>query len=93
MNSANNKTVKNICRELLMEFVNLFVGNVYNKIGFSVLLLVISLILFLSPIQNVEVKPTALYVIASILPLISFYLIFQRFKELKRQKNDGHSYL
>ena len=80
----NYKSSRKIVVEIFGEFINLAVGNVYNKIGLSLLLLAISLALFFSPIQNVEIKPNGFYIFGVILLSISAVLIFKRFHEIKK---------
>lgn len=90
-NSNNGKNViLTIFRELLSEFVNVLFGNVWNKVGLSIILFGIALILILSPIIGVdgkqEDKPSSWYVFGGILILSSIYLILRRWKELKAKK-------
>lgn len=93
MNNPNNrgKLTLTIIKELLGEFINLLFGNVWNKVGLSILLLIIAIPLILSPVIGVDGKPeeksSSFYVFGGILILSSIYLIVRRWKELKEKSN------
>jgi hypothetical protein len=93
MDNSNNrgKLILNIFKELLGEFINLLFGNVWNKVGLSILLLVLAMVCFLSPIVGLNNepidKPFSFYVVGGLLTLISIYLIARRCKELKEKRH------
>ena len=90
VNSKNkSKLTLQIVKELLGEFINVFLGNVWNKVGLSILLLGLAIICILSPIIGLNdepiQKPLPFYIIGGVLILISFYLVGRRWKELKEK--------
>ena len=76
--------------ELIWELINVFLGHIWNKIGCSILLFILAMICFFSPILGINGEPTDkpifFYVIGFIFIVVSFYLIVRRWIELK-QKN------
>ena len=87
-----SKLTLQILKEILGDFINVFLGNVWNKIGLSVLLMGLAIICILSPIVGLNdepvQKPLSFYIIGGVLILISLYLVGRRWKELK-EKNHG----
>lgn len=86
---SRNKLALQTLKELLGEFINVFSGNVWNKIGLSILLLGLAITCILCPIVGLKdepiQKPLSFYIIGGALILVSFYLIGRRWKELKEK--------
>jgi drug/metabolite transporter (DMT)-like permease len=76
---------KKILIEIGMGFLNVIFGNVYNKTGLSLMLLIVGLIFIFVPMANEEQKPKWFYIVGAILALISIFLIIKRYSELKRK--------
>ena len=90
-NSSDREThIITICKELLGEFINVLLGNVWNKIGLSILLFALTMVCTFSPIVGLEGKSMdkslVWYVFGGILFSISIFLIAIRWKEIKREK-------
>ncbi len=91
-NSQNRyKPALAIFREFAGEFVDLLFGNVWNKVGLSILLFVIAMACMLSPVVGLDGEPIdnpdTFYVVGAVLILISICLIAKRWKELKEKSN------
>ena len=78
--------MKKILAEIGMEFLNVIFGNVYNKTGLSLMLLIVALICILAPMGNEEQKPSWFHIVGGILIVISMSLIVKRYLELNRKK-------
>jgi hypothetical protein len=82
-NQPKKSIEKKIAVEIGMEFLDLIFGNIYTKIGFSLMLLIIGGICILAPIENEIYKSKVFYIVGGILVLSSILLIFKRYLELK----------
>ena len=84
-------TTWELAKELLGDFVNLLFGQVWNKVGLSLLLIVLGLVFILSPIVGHDGKPLdtpiSHYIIGSTLLVTSVILIVTRWTELKKKNN------
>ena len=78
--------MKKILAEIGMEFLNVIFGNVYNKTGLSLMLLIVALICIFAPMGNEEQKPSWLYIVGGILIVISMSLVVRRYLELNRKQ-------
>ena len=84
--------MKKILAEIGMEFLNVIFGNVYNKTGLSLILLIIALICIFTRIGNEEQKPSWFNIVGGILIVISISLVIRRYLELNRkQKSEPDS--
>jgi hypothetical protein len=68
-----------------MGFLNVIFGNVYNKTGLSLMLLILGLIFIFVPMASEEQRPKWFYIVGVILALISILLIIKRYSELKQK--------
>lgn len=88
LNLKENPTII-IIKEIFFEVINLFMGNVCNKIGLSVLFLILSMVCIFSPILSQygeELnKPFIFYLTGFGLLSISIFLIGRRYKEIKNR--------
>lgn len=86
-----NKLALQIVKELLGEFINVFLGNVWNKVGLSVLLLGLAIICILCPMVGLNDESVqrsfSFYLIGGLFIFISFYIIWRRWKELKENSH------
>ena len=82
-NQPKKSIEKKIAIEIGMEFLNLIFGNIYTKIGLSLMLLIIGGVCIFAPIDNEIYKPKWLYIFGGILILSSILLIIKRYLELK----------
>lgn len=84
----NNPTLQ-ILKELSGEFINVVSGNVWNKVGLSLLLLGLAAICILSPIvglyNEITQKPISFYIIGGILIVVSLFLVGKRWREIKEK--------
>ena len=93
MNNSNigKKVTPTLFKKLLREFIKVLLGQVWNKVGHSILLLVLAMVCILSPIVGLNnepvAKPFSFYLVGGALILISIYLIARRWKELKEKSN------
>jgi hypothetical protein len=87
MQNEYKNTSKIILKEILKEFVNLIFGNVFNKIGLSLLCFIISLTFFFAKMENDITKPLILKLFGVGFILISLTLILMRYSEIKNKKN------
>jgi len=78
--------MKKILAEIGMEFLNVIFGNVYNKTGLSLMLLIVALICIFAPMGNEEQKPSWFYIVGGILIVISMSLVVRRYLELNRKQ-------
>jgi hypothetical protein len=87
-NSDNEKhsPLFSIFKEIAIEFIGVFLGNLTTKIGANMLLFVIGMVFLFSPISGQKDKPLIFYIIGGILILISIYLFSRRWKEIKNKK-------
>lgn len=86
----HNTTIE-LAKELIGEFINLLFGNVWTKVGLSLLLFVLGLVFIMSPLIGQDEKPlnkpSAFYIIGSVFLIISVGLIVKRWTELKKKSN------
>ena len=75
-----------ILAEIGMEFLNVIFGNVYNKTGLSLLLLIVALICIFVPMGNEVQKPKWFNIVGGILIVISILLFVRRYLELNRKQ-------
>jgi hypothetical protein len=78
--------MKKILAEIGMEFLNVIFGNVYNKTGLSLMLLIVALICIFAPMGNEEQKSSWFYIVGGILIVISMSLVVRRYLELNRKQ-------
>ena len=80
--------MKKILFEIGREFLNIIFGNVYNKIGLSLLLSIVSIVLILVPTSNEIHKSKWFIIVGGILILLSLFLIYTRYLELNKKNID-----
>lgn len=88
----NTSPTFQIIKEIFFEFINLLAGNIWNKIGLSILLIILSMVCIFSSVtsQNGEEldKPIIFTITGYVLLIVSLCLIGMRFKEIRdRNKN------
>ena len=84
MNKNKPNVAKKLSKEIGFEFLGLIFGNVYTKIGLSLILFIVGMICILAKMEN-EVKPKGFNIVGGLLILISIILISKRYLELKRK--------
>lgn len=77
-----------ITKEIGLEFVNLIFGNVYTKIGISLVFLIIGLVLIFANFENGTQKPQVFYILGFISIIVSLVLVLIRYSELKEKFSD-----
>ncbi len=77
--------MKKILIEIGREFLNIIFGNVYNKIGLSLLLFIVGVVLILVPTSNEIQKSKWFIIVGGLLILLSLLLIYTRYLELNRK--------
>jgi len=71
--------------EIGKAFVNLFLGNAYNKIGLSLVLLIPGITFISIRISEKLKHPEILYIIGGLFTSASIILILKRYSELKKK--------
>ncbi len=85
MEEKKSNAEKMLLIEIGKGFVNLILGNAYNRIGLSLILLIPGIgFLFIAKSQKLK-HPEILYVIGGLFILVSITLILKRYSELKQK--------
>jgi hypothetical protein len=89
----SKKRICGIFKQFLFGVLQLLYGNIWNRVGLSILLFLLALVGMFSPVvdSNGEMlaKPCFFYFVGAALVVASVYLIYAHWSE-KRRKKDGN---
>jgi cytochrome c biogenesis protein CcdA len=83
MEEKKPNTGKVLVTEIGKAFINLIFGNAYNKIGLSLILLILGISFIWIGISQELKHPKILYIIGGLFILASIILMLKRYTELK----------
>ncbi len=74
---------KKVLKEIGKEFLNLIFGNVYNRIGLSLLIFLIGSVIIFAPMEDKTQKPKWFFIVGGLFIAISLMLVIKRYLQLK----------